>query len=768
MKTFKIIIMLLALALSANAKDKDFVQYVNTLQGTNSNFGFSHGNTFPATAMPYAQHMWTPQTGPNGEGFKYLYADNKIRGFGQSHQCSPWVSDYAVYTFFPEVGNLEVDPDKRGAEFSHDNEIGKPHYYSVKFNNGIRTEFAPTERGVHFRFSYPKTGDAWLIVDGYTDMSDITIDPEKRQVRGWVNNQRFVNNSKNFRNYFVIQFDQPFADYGIWEGEKKQTFPKQTTGHGKRYGAYLKFKKGAKVQAKAASSYITPEQAQLTLDTELGQDKNIEVTKKRGFETWNKLLGRIEVESDNVEDLRTFYSCLFRANLFSRKFYEIKADGTPYYYSPYDGKIYDGYMFTDNGFWDTFRSQFPLTNILHPTQQGKYMQALLDAQKQFGWLPSWSFPGETGGMCGNHSISLLADAWAKGIRTFDPDSALVAYAHESMNKGPLGGANGRAGWKEYWQLGFVAFPESHGSVTQTLEYTYDDWCAYNLAKSIGNKHYERVFAKQMFNYKNLWDKDTQFFRGRLINGNFYEPFDPLAWGGPYTEGNAWHYIWSVFHDVEGLIRLFGSDEAFCNKMDALFAHNTDVHPAWYGGMIHEMKEMQAANMGQYAHGNQPCQHMPYLYSYAGQPWKTQYWVRQIMSRLYNATENGFPGDEDQGGMSAWYVLSALGFYAVTPGTTEYVIGSPLFKKATITMENGNKFVIEAENNSKDNVYIQNGTLNGTSLDKNYITYDDIAKGGTMKFTMGAEPNKQRNITKKSAPYSVSTAMRSEFRRPNRR
>ncbi len=760
MKT-KITIMLLALAFSASAKEKDFVQYVNTLQGTNSNFGFSHGNTFPATAMPYAQHMWTPQTGPNGEGFKYLYADNKIRGFGQSHQCSPWVSDYAVYTFFPEVGDLEVDPDKRGAEFSHDNETGKPHYYSVKFNNGIRTEFAPTERGVHFRFSYPKTGDAWLIIDGYTDMSDITIDPDKRQVRGWVNNQRFVNHSKNFRNYFVIQFDQPFADYGIWEGEKKQTFPQQKTGGGKRYGAYLKFKKGAKVQAKAASSYITSEQAQHTLNTELGNDKNLETTKKRGFETWNKLLGRIEVESDNVEDLRTFYSCLFRANLFSRKFYEIKPDGTPYYYSPYDGKIYDGYMFTDNGFWDTFRSQFPLTNILHPTQQGRYMQSMLDAYKQFGWLPSWSFPGETGGMCGNHSISLFSDAWAKGIRTFNPDSALVAYAHEAMNKGPLGGANGRAGWKEYFEIGYVAFPESHGSVTQTLEYTYDDWCAYQLAKSVGNKFYERVFAKQMFNYKNLWDKDTRFFRGRLINGRFYEPFDPIAWGGPYTEGNAWHYIWSVFHDVEGLIRLFGSDEAFCQKMDSVFSHNNEVHPAWYGGMIHEMKEMQAANMGQYAHGNQPVQHMPYLYSYAGQPWKTQYWVRQIMSRLYNGTENGFPGDEDQGGMSSWYVLSALGLYAVTPGTNQYVIGSPLFKKATITMENGNKFTIEAENNSKENVYIQSGTLNGTNLDKNYITYDDINNGGNLKFVMGAQPNKQRNVEKASAPYSVSAAMRTE-------
>ena len=371
-------------------------------------------------------------------------------------------------------------------------------------------------------------------------------------------------------------------------------------------------------------------------------------------------------------------------------------------------------------------------------------------------------------MCGNHSISLFADAWAKGIRSFDPDSALVAYAHEAMNKGPLGGANGRAGWKEYWQLGYVAFPESHGSVTQTLEYAYDDWCAYQLAKSCGNKFYEQLFAKQMFNYRNLFDKETGFFRGRLMNGKFYEPFDPLAWGGPYTEGNAWHYIWSVFHDVQGLIRLFGTDEAFCNKIDSVFTHNNDVHPAWYGGMIHEMKEMQLANMGQYAHGNQPIQHMTYLYSYAGQPWKTQYWVRQIMSRLYNSTEDGFPGDEDQGGMSSWYVLSSLGLYAVTPGTNQYVIGSPVFPKATITMENGKKFVIEADGNSKDNVYIQDGTLNGSNLDKNYITYDDINNGGLLKFTMGAQPNKQRNISKDAAPYSVSTAMRAEYGNRNRR
>ena len=717
----------------------DLTHYVNTLQGTHSNFGLSHGNTFPATAMPYAVHMWTPQTGPNGEGFKYLYEADAIRGFGQSHQCSPWVSDYAVYTFFPEVGSLETDPDKRPAKFSHERETALPHYYSVTFDNGIRTEFSTTERGVHLRFTYPRKGDAWLVVDGYTAESEMTVDAARRQVRGWVNNQRFVNHSENFRNYFIVQFDKPFEDFGQWEK-----------------GVYLKFKPGAKVQAKAASSYISYGQAEVTLERELGADKSLEETKARGQRTWNELLGRVLVEGGTDEELRTFYSCLFRANLFSRKFYEIRQDGTPCYYSPYDGNVYEGYMFTDNGFWDTFRSQFPLTNILHPTQQGRYMQAMLHVQeKELGWFPSWSCPGETGGMLGNHSISLFADAWAKGIRTVDPDSLLKAYAHEAFNKGPFGGANGRQCWHEYFTLGYVPFPLSHGSVSQTLEYAYDDWCAYQLARQCGNRFYEEIFLRHIYNYRNLWDPATGFFRGRGEDGKWYEPFDPLVWGGPYTEGNAWHYIWSVFHDVQGLINLFGSDEAFVQKMDSVFSQPGTVKPGWYGGKIHEMTEMELAGMGQYAHGNQPIQHMPYLYSYAGQPWKTQYWVRQIMSRLYNSTPDGFPGDEDQGGMSSWFVLSALGLYAVTPGTDQYVIGSPLFRRATITLEDGKQFVIEARDNSPENVYIQSAELNGEPLLRNYITYGDIVRGGRLTFQMGSKPNMSRNTSKSAAPFSMS-------------
>lgn len=755
MKKLYTLFIFVAITQSSIAQTRDLVQYVNTLQGTDSRYELSYGNTYPTTGMPYAQHTWSAQTGKNGEGWKYQYSVDKIRGFCQSHQCSPWVSDYAVYSFMPVAGRLVVNQDERATKFSHDNETAKPHYYKVSLNNGITTEMAPTTRGVHFRFSFPKNEDAYLVLDGYTDMSEISIDPKKKQITGWVNNQRFVNKPETFRNYFVIQFDKPFEDYGIWENQEDKIFVSQTTGTGKGYGAYIRFKPGTKVQAKAASSYISYDQAWITLHRELGSDKTLETTKARGAKTWNELLGRIIVEGGTEEQMKTFYSCLFRANLFSRKFYERDINNEPHYYSPYDGKVYSGYMYTDNGFWDTFRSQFPLTNILHPTMQGRYMNALLDAQEQCGWLPSWSAPGETGGMLGNHAISLLTDAWVKGIRTFDPERALKAYAHEAMNKGPWGGANGRQGWKEYFQLGYVPYPESMGSTAQTLEYAYDDFCGYQLARLTGNKFYEDVFAKQMYNYRNVFDHSTGFMRGRGIDGKWQEPFDPYVWGGPYCEGNAWHYNWSVFHDVQGLINLYGSDETFTTKIDSVFTISNVIKPGTYGGVIHEMTEMELAGMGQYAHGNQPIQHMIYLYSYAGQPWKTQYWARQIMDRLYNSTERGYPGDEDQGGMSSWYILNALGLYSVCPGTDEYVLGSPLFPKATITMEDGNKFVIEAVDNNKENVYIKSVTLNGEPLDKNYITYKDIVTGGIMRLNMSNQPNKIRGVNKEAAPFSLS-------------
>jgi putative alpha-1,2-mannosidase len=731
--------------------EKDLVQYVNTLQGTNSTYELSWGNTYPTTAVPYPMNSWSPQTGKNGDGWKYQYSATTIRGFQPTHQCSPWVGDYGVFSLMP-VSELVVDESKRATPFSHDKEIAKPHYYKVTLENGITTEFSPTTRSAHFRFSFPAKGDAFLVLDGYTKTSQVQIDVANHRITGYVHNGAF--SPKTHKNYFIIQFDKPFVSYGTWENRKNTIQKNNLSREGEGIGAYVQFAKGSKVQAKVSTSYISPEQAEVTMTRELGKHSSVEVTKQAAADVWNQLLNRVLVEGGTEEDMKTFYSCMFRANLFSHKFYEEKEDGSPYYYSPYDEKIHDGYMFTDNGFWDTFRSQFPLTNILHPTMQGQYMQALLDAQEQCGWLPSWSFPSETGGMVGNHSISLLTDAWVKGIRTFDPEKALKAYAHEAMNKGPWGGANGRVRWKDYYQLGYIPYPESMGSTAQTLEYCYDDFCAYQLAKMTGNKFYEEVFARQIYNYKNVYDPSVGFMRGRKLDGSWAD-FDAFEWGGPYCEGNAWHYNWSVFHDVQGLIDLTGGDERFVAKIDSVFALPGIVKYGTYGTKIHEMLEMELAKMGQYAQGNQPIQHMIYLYSYAGQPWKTQYWIRQVMDRLYNSSENGYPGDEDHGGMSSWYVLSALGIYSVCPGTDEYVLGSPKFRKATITMEDGKKFVIEAKGNSKDNVYIQNATLNGKRHTRNYIHYSDIVNGGVLELQMGNQPEKTRGTAKEDRPFSLS-------------
>lgn len=731
--------------------EKDLVQYVNTLQGTNSTYELSWGNTYPTTAVPYPMNSWSPQTGKNGDGWKYQYSATTIRGFQPTHQCSPWVGDYGVFSLMP-VSELVVDESKRATPFSHDKEIAKPHYYRVTLENGITTEFSPTTRSAHFRFSFPAKGDAFLVLDGYTKTSQVQIDVANHRITGYVHNGAF--SPKTHKNYFIIQFDKPFVSYGTWENRKNTIQKNNLSREGEGIGAYVQFAKGSKVQAKVSTSYISPEQAEVTMTRELGKHSSVEVTKQAAADVWNQLLNRVLVEGGTEEDMKTFYSCMFRANLFSHKFYEEKEDGSPYYYSPYDEKIHDGYMFTDKGFWDTFRSQFPLTNILHPTMQGQYMQALLDAQEQCGWLPSWSFPSETGGMVGNHSISLLTDAWVKGIRTFDPEKALKAYAHEAMNKGPWGGANGRVRWKDYYQLGYIPYPESMGSTAQTLEYCYDDFCAYQLAKMTGNKFYEEVFARQIYNYKNVYDPSVGFMRGRKLDGSWAD-FDAFEWGGPYCEGNAWHYNWSVFHDVQGLIDLTGGDERFVAKIDSVFALPGIVKYGTYGTKIHEMLEMELAKMGQYAQGNQPIQHMIYLYSYAGQPWKTQYWIRQVMDRLYNSSENGYPGDEDQGGMSSWYVLSALGIYSVCPGTDEYVLGSPKFRKATITMEDGKKFVIEAKGNSKDNVYIQNATLNGKRHTRNYIHYSDIVNGGVLELQMGNQPEKTRGTAKEDRPFSLS-------------
>lgn len=736
----------------------DLVGYVNTLQGTRSSPDYSYGNTYPTVALPFAEHFWSPQTGNNGNGWKYCYQDSTIRGFGQTHQCSPWMNDYGVFTLMPLTAKLEVSEDKRASRFRHENETAGPDYYQVRFDNGVQTEISPSDRGAVFRFSFPGNAPGFLVLDGYTDLSAFYIDAKQGLVTGYVKNGLFI--PGNFKNYFILRFNRPIEAYGSWDGASGIVTSGQDSVSGKKKGIYLRFKKGTQLEVKVASSYISSRQARRNLASELG-DKSFDQVRLEAHRIWNKKLGQIRVKGASKETLQTFYSCLFRSSLFPCKFYDLDSSGHPYYYSPNDGRIHQGYFYTDDGYWDTFRAKFPLYNLLQPTLQGRYMKAILAVKRECGWLPSWSFPGETGGvMIGNHAISVLTDAWMKGIHSFNPDSALAYYLHEVRGSAP-DGRFGRKEWGDYFVKGYIPYKkEEIGSTAKTLEYCYDDFCAYQLAKATGNSYYEKIFARQLYNYKNVFNPLSGFMEGKDSSGNFDPAFNPFQWGGPFVEGNAWHYSWSVFHDVQGLIDLMGGPARFTGKIDALFAAGDSINVGSYGDTIHEMREMVTARMGQYAQGNEPIEHLPYLYTYAGQPWKTQYHVRRIMSGLFNSGPEGYPGDEDQGQMSAWYVLSALGLYSVCPGTDQYVIGSPLFTEATISLENGRQFTIEAKNNSPENIYIQAATLNGRPFTASWIDYATIMQGGRLVFEMGDQPALERGTRPADLPFSLTPATKS--------
>jgi predicted alpha-1,2-mannosidase len=387
------------------------------------------------------------------------------------------------------------------------------------------------------------------------------------------------------------------------------------------------------------------------------------------------------------------------------------------------------------------------------------MQAgLANAYREGGWLPEWSSPGYADIMVGNNSASVVADAWIKGSRSPDIETLWQALKHGADNEGPVS-AVGRAGVKYYNELGYVPYDvKINENAARTLEYAYDDFAIYQLGKALGKPESEiGVYARRAMNYKKLFDPETGLMRGRNKDGSFQAPFNPVKWGDAFTEGNSWHYTWSVFHDIDGLVNLMGGRTAFVNKLDTVMSMPPVFDESYYGSVIHEIREMQVANMGQYAHGNQPIQHMLYLYNYAGAPWKSQYWIRETLNRMYKPTPDGYCGDEDNGQTSAWYVFSALGFYPVTPAVGQYVVGAPLFQHATVHLENGKQIRINAPANGADKRYIRSAKLNGRALQRNWLGHDEMLRGATLDVEMSAQPNQQRGIAPADAPYSFSRA-----------
>ena len=750
-------LLLIACVLSCTllSQAKDWTQYVNPLMGSQSTFELSTGNTYPAIARPWGMNFWTPQTGKMGDGWQYTYTANKIRGFKQTHQPSPWINDYGQFSIMPIVGQPLFDEEKRASWFAHKGEVATPYYYKVYLaEHDIVTEMTPTERAVLFRFTFPENDHSYVVVDAFDKGSYIKILPEENKIIGYT-----TRNSggvpENFKNYFIIEFDKSFTYKATVEnGNLQENVAEQTTDHA---GAIIGFKtrKGEQVNARIASSFISFEQAAANMN-ELGKD-NIEQLAQKGKDAWNQVLGKIEVEGGNLDQYRTFYSCLYRSLLFPRKFYELDANGQPIHYSPYNGQVLPGYMFTDTGFWDTFRCLFPLFNLMYPSVNKEMQEGLINTYLESGFFPEWASPGHRGCMVGNNSASILVDAYMKGVKVDDIKTLYEGLIHGTENVHPEVSSTGRLGYEYYNKLGYVPYDvKINENAARTLEYAYDDWCIYRLAKELKRPKKEiNLFAKRAMNYKNLFDKESKLMRGRNEDGTFQSPFSPLKWGDAFTEGNSWHYTWSVFHDPQGLIDLMGGKEMFVTMMDSVFAVPPIFDDSYYGQVIHEIREMTVMNMGNYAHGNQPIQHMIYLYDYAGQPWKAQYWLRQVMDRMYTPGPDGYCGDEDNGQTSAWYVFSALGFYPVCPGTDEYVMGAPLFKKATLHFENGNSLVIDAPNNSTENFYIDSMSFNGADHTKNYLRHEDLFKGGTIKVDMSNRPNLNRGTKEEDMPYSFS-------------
>jgi predicted alpha-1,2-mannosidase len=733
----------------------DPVEWVNPLMGTDSKPSLSNGNTYPAVAVPWGMNTWVAQTGAMGNGWQYQYSADKIRGFKQTHQPSPWMNDYGQFAIMPVTNKLKFRQDDRASWFSHKAEISKPYYYSVYLADAdVTTEITPTERAAQFRFTFPQSDSAFVVVDAFDRGSYVKIIPSERKIIGYsTRNSGGV--PENFKNYFVIYIDKPFTVSYTWHDS---TLVRDSLEMLQRHsGAVIGFKttKGEKVGLKVASSFISYEQADLSLKRELANDA-FEVTMQKAKATWNKTLSRIAVEGGSIDQVRTFYSCLYRALFFPNKLYELDANNKVVHYSPYNGEVLPGYMFGGTGFWDTFRALYPFLNLVYPSINKEMQEGLVNDYKESGWLPEWSSPGLRSVMIGNNSASVVSDAYIKGLRGYDINTLYEALLHGANNEGPLT-AVGRAGVKYYNELGYVPYDvKINENAARTLEYAYDDFAIYQLAKALKRPQQEiDLYAKRAQNYRNLFDSETKLMRGKNQDGKFMSPFNPFKWGDAFTEGNSWHYSWSVFHDIQGLQDLMGGKEMFVRMLDSVFIMPPVFDESYYRGVIHEIREMQIMNMGQYAHGNQPIQHMIYLYNYAGQPWKTQFWVRDAMNRLYKPTPDGYCGDEDNGQTSAWYVFSAMGFYPVCPATTQYVLGAPLFKKVTVTLENGKKLVINAPSNSDKNIYVQSLQMNGATHDKNWISHTDLMKGATLNFTMSATPNKSRGVSTSAYPYSYS-------------
>lgn len=701
---------------------------VSILQGTASAHDLSYGNTLPLVARPWAMNHWSLQTQEGGWFFHP--AAPKIQGIRCTHQPSPWIEDYGAIVVMPQVGPLAIGPTARSSAYRLADAELQPDYLCVGLLRYQTTvEMTPSERGAIFRLHFPTSGTRRVLVQPVKGDSHVQVVQNQRRIVGYTRGHT-AGAPANFAMYFVIECDQPLTQAGTFVDE---TVSPALEAIGNRAGAWVEFAGAAcEVHLRMATSFISIEQAMRNLDSELRG--SFSQVRAAAAEAWNQMLSRVEIQTDQSEQRRTFYSCLYRCCLFPRATHEFDASGAMVHYSPFDGQVHSGPMYTDNGFWDTYRTLYPLLCLLDRPRVGQMMEGFLNAYREGGWLPQWCSPGYRGCMIGTHADAVLAHAAACDVKGFDLQTAYEAARHDLTVQSP----SRDHGWTTLQQIiekGYAPHESVAHATSATLDFAYDNYCVAQLARMAGREADATPFLERSGFYRNLFDPATGFFRARTPEGNWVEPFDPLAWGGPYVEGGAWQSTWAVQHDPAGLIELMGGPQATVARLEEMLSLPPDFRVGSYGFEIHEMTEMSLADFGQYAQSNQPVHHVLYLFAAAGRVDRTRQVVHRVLRELYNPSPKGLPGDEDNGEMAAWYVLNALGLFPLCPGDGRYWLGLPLFPRATLRPADAAPLEITCDATPEDpQIEV---SFRGQAVTDSAIAFADLAMGGSLSFVRRA-------------------------------
>ena len=698
----------------ASAEAERSVDLANVLQGTDSTHAFSRGNTLPIAALPFGMAHWTLQSEARNP-WMFQPGVRRLQGFRCTHQLSPWLSDYGQAVFLPFSGETKLEPQARSSSWRPEDSVLRPYSFKLSLlRYQVDAELVPTMRcaviaatnrsglDTGFLFEVPKGAEP--------------AQQDRNDARHTFRFKSTINEGgvpADFATYYVVRFGEGWQKLEVQQNQGALQI-------------MVRFGKTKSVEARIATSFISYEQAEKNLDRELGS-KSVDQVRAEAKAEWAKHFERMQVEGGTDRQTRTFYSCLYRALLFPRTFHEIDDAGKPQHYSAYNGKVEPGVMYADHGYWDVYRAWYPWMSIVFPERLGEILQAWVNACKEGGWLPQFPAPGYRACMTGSLIDSLFGDAAAKGIKGFDLAAAYEGLKKHATQPGDPDKGFGRRGVEDYLKLGYCSVDHVDQAAAETVDAAYGDFCIAQVARALGHDDDAAMFMKRSQNWKNIFDAGTGFFRGKHADGSWLEPFDEVQWGNPYVEGAAWQHRWDAPHDMDGLFAAMGGKEKAAAALEKMLTMEPVFHVGVYGQEIHEMSEMAAVNFGQYDHGNQPVHHVLYLFALAGRPDRTEYWVKRVMDELYSP--ESFAGDEDTGAMAAWYLMSAMGLYAVCPGKAEYALGRAFFPAITVRVGEGKRLRIE----NRSSAGAARSSLNGKGLDGPVVGHAALTAGGRLVF-----------------------------------